>query len=83
MRLLARVIGVGIETADMLVQEVLARNMRDDGRRETGTPGASISLPPPYSVFGGMLIARNPLKHAYAVALRVKEWDVLAHARNL
>jgi transposase len=27
--LLARVIGVGIETADMLVQEVLARNMRD------------------------------------------------------
>jgi len=29
LRLLARVIGVGIETADMLVQEVLARNMRD------------------------------------------------------
>jgi len=28
-RLLTRVIGVGIETADMLVQEVLARNMRD------------------------------------------------------
>src|SRR5438270_11058078 len=28
-RLLARVIGVGIETADMLVQEVFARNMRD------------------------------------------------------
>ena len=28
-RLLARVIGVGIETADMLVQEVLLRNMRD------------------------------------------------------
>ena len=28
-RLLARVIGVGIETADMLVQEGLARNMRD------------------------------------------------------
>jgi transposase len=27
--LLARVIGVGIETADMLVQEVLSRNMRD------------------------------------------------------
>ncbi|MHC2295678.1 transposase [Bradyrhizobium barranii subsp. barranii] len=27
--LLARVIGVGIETAAMLVQEVLARNMRD------------------------------------------------------
>src|SRR5260370_254207 len=33
-RLLARVIGVGIETADMLVQEVLARNMRD--RRAVG-----------------------------------------------
>src|SRR5437763_6805368 len=28
-RLLARVIGVGIESADMLVQEVLSRNMRD------------------------------------------------------
>jgi transposase len=29
LRLLARVIGVGIETADMLVREVLSRNMRD------------------------------------------------------
>src|SRR5213080_3930772 len=28
-RLLARVIGVGIETADMLVQEILSRSMRD------------------------------------------------------
>jgi transposase len=28
-RLLARVIGLGIETADMLVHEVLSRNMRD------------------------------------------------------
>jgi len=28
-RLLARVIGVGIETADMLVQELLSRDMRD------------------------------------------------------
>jgi transposase len=28
-RLLARVIGVGIETADMLVQEVFSRNLRD------------------------------------------------------
>ena len=28
-RLLARVIGVGVETADMLVQEVLCRNLRD------------------------------------------------------
>ena len=28
-RLLARVIGVGLETADMLVQEVLSRNLRD------------------------------------------------------
>jgi len=33
-RLLARVIGVGIETADMLVQEVLSRNLRD--RRAVG-----------------------------------------------
>ena len=28
-RLLARVIGIGIETADMLVHEVLSRTMRD------------------------------------------------------
>lgn len=28
-RLLARVIGIGVETADMLVNEVLARNLRD------------------------------------------------------
>ena len=28
-RLLARIVGVGIETADMLVQEVLSRNLRD------------------------------------------------------
>ena len=27
--ILARVVGVGIETADMLVQEVLSRNLRD------------------------------------------------------
>jgi transposase len=32
--LLARVIGIGIETADMLVQEVLSRNLRD--RRAVG-----------------------------------------------
>ncbi len=28
-RLLARVVGIGVETADMLVQEVRSRNMRD------------------------------------------------------
>ena len=28
-RLLARIVGVGIETADMLVREVLSRNLRD------------------------------------------------------
>src|SRR4051794_41752707 len=28
-RLLARILGVGIETADMLVHEVLSRNLRD------------------------------------------------------
>ena len=45
-RLLARIVGVGIETADMLVQEVLSRNLRD--RRAvaryaglTGTPDES------------------------------------------
>jgi len=27
--LLARVVGIGVETADMLVQEVLSRNLRD------------------------------------------------------
>jgi transposase len=41
-RLLARVMGVGIETADMLVHEVLSRNLRD--RRavaRTGSPDES------------------------------------------
>ena len=28
-RLLARIVGVGVETADMLVQEILSRNLRD------------------------------------------------------
>ena len=42
-RLLARVIGVGIETADMLVQEVLARNMRD--RRAVARYAASRARP--------------------------------------
>jgi transposase len=28
-RLLARVIGIGVETADMLVNEILSRNLRD------------------------------------------------------
>jgi hypothetical protein len=32
-RLLARVMGVGIKTADMLVHEVLSRNMRDPPRQ--------------------------------------------------
>jgi len=45
-RLLARLVGVGVETADMLVREVLSRNLRD--RREvaryaglTGSPDES------------------------------------------
>ena len=45
-QLLARIIGVGVETADMLVREVLSRNLRD--RREvaryaglTGAPDES------------------------------------------
>jgi transposase len=29
MRLLARAMGIGIETADMLVQELLSKNLRD------------------------------------------------------
>jgi hypothetical protein len=31
-RLLARVVGIGLETADMLVQEVRSRNMRERRR---------------------------------------------------
>ena len=56
LRLLARVIGVGIETADMLVQEVLSRNMRD--RRAvaryaglTGSPAVS-----PIALFEGAAV---------------------------
>ena len=50
-RLLARVVGIGVETADMLVQEVLSRNMR--GRRAvaryaglTGSPDESRAKTP-------------------------------------
>lgn len=42
-RLLARVIGVGVETADMLVQEVLSRNLRD--RRAVARYGALTGSP--------------------------------------
>ena len=41
-RLLARVIGVGVETADMLVQEVLSRNLRD--RRAVARYGGLTAL---------------------------------------
>jgi len=41
-RLLARVIGIGIETADMLVHEILSRNLRDQRAvaRYAGLTGA-------------------------------------------
>jgi transposase len=42
-RLLARVIGVGVETADMLVQEVLSRNLRD--RRAVARYGGLTGAP--------------------------------------
>ena len=42
-RLLARVIGIGIESADMLVQEVLLRNLRD--RRAVGRYGGLTGSP--------------------------------------
>jgi transposase len=40
--LLARIIGVGVETADMLVQEILSRNLRDRRAvaRYAGTTGS-------------------------------------------
>ena len=41
--LLARVIGVGIETADMLVQEIFSRNFRD--RRAVGRYGGLTGSP--------------------------------------
>jgi transposase len=45
-RLLARVIGIGIETADMLVREILSRKLRDRRAvaryaRLTGSPDES------------------------------------------
>ena len=39
-RLIARVIGVGIETADMLVHEILSRQLRDRIARYAGLTGA-------------------------------------------
>src|SRR5260370_24623746 len=44
-RLLAQIIGVGIETADMLVQEILSRNLRD--RRAVARYRARARPPPP------------------------------------
>jgi transposase len=46
-RLLARVIGIGVQTADMLVQEVLSRNMRDRravASEPEGAPAARASF---------------------------------------
>ena len=43
LRALARVIGVGVETADMLVQEVLSRNLRD--RRAVARYGGLTGAP--------------------------------------
>ena len=42
-RLLARVMGIGIETADMLVREVLSRNLRD--RRAVARYAGSLARP--------------------------------------
>jgi len=41
--LLARVIGIGIETADMLVKEILSRNLR--GRRAVARYGGLTGAP--------------------------------------
>ena len=47
--------------------------IRSPHGRAAGTPRASISLSSSLFRLRGMLIARNGLKHAYAVAPRVKE----------
>ena len=49
--LLARVIGIGVETADMLVQEVLSRNMRD--RRAVARYGGLTGSPDESGANGG------------------------------
>jgi hypothetical protein len=43
MRMLARIMGIGIETADMLVHEVLSRKLRD--QRAVARYGARNTLP--------------------------------------
>jgi transposase len=50
-RLIARVLGIGIETADMLVNEILARHLRDSKAVAryaglTGSPDESGQAPP-------------------------------------
>jgi transposase len=45
-RLLARVIGVGIETADMLVHEILSRKLRDRRAAMVLTPVSRMGPPP-------------------------------------
>jgi DNA-binding CsgD family transcriptional regulator len=47
-RLLARVIGVGIETADMLVHEILSRNLRDQRAVRAMKAGAIDFLTKPF-----------------------------------
>ena len=61
-RLLAIVLGVGIETADMLVQEVLSRNLRDrravaryaglTGRRTKADPSDARRASPKPAILG-------------------------------
>src|SRR5260370_88766 len=75
-RLLARIIGVGIETADMLVQEILSRNLRDPRAlarhgRDAGPPCASAS-PRPRRVAAP---ARHPLRRPVLLPLAPRHLD--------
>lgn len=79
-RLLARVVGVGIETGDLLVHEILLRSMRDRravGRYAglTGSPQRSGSL----NREKGLARSGNPRVRRTMVQL---SWRFLLHQRD-
>jgi hypothetical protein len=89
MALLARVMGIGIETADMLVQEVLSRNLRDSQVADiemTATPTGDTSTPTASSLtslfqsdsvalLAEISFAYAPLRDNVVAVLEGVNWD--------
>nr|WP_202364547.1 hypothetical protein [Mesorhizobium sp. L-2-11] len=65
-RLLARIIGVGIETADMLVNEILSRGLRD--RRAVARYAGLTGAPDQRGQAGARKVLRGPATLASTMA---------------